>query len=101
MLNPVEALKAEIYSVNDKHICLSGVFEFGMKSDVEKYITERGGIIDFSLKKTTDYLIIGSCECQAYSNGTYGTKVKKAIEYNDKGCNIQIIKETDFFVNIQ
>ena len=30
-----------------------------------------------------------------YSNGTYGTKVKKAMEYNDKGCNIQIIKESD------
>ena len=45
--------------------------------------------------------MIGDCECQAYSNGTYGTKVKKAIEYNEKGANIQIIKEFDFFTNIK
>ena len=41
--------------------------------------------------------MIGDNECQAYSNGKYGTKVKKAIEYNSKGCNIQIVKEVDFF----
>ena len=46
-------------------------------------------------------LIIGSYACQADSNGTYGTKVKKAIEYNEKGGNVQIMKETDFFVNMK
>ena len=102
MLDPVESLKSNIYSVEGKHICLSGNFAFeGQKPAVEKYIIERGGFIDSSVKKSTDYLIIGACECQAYSNGTYGTKVKKAIEYNEKGCNIQIIKETDFFASIQ
>ena len=39
--------------------------------------------------------MVGDYECQSYSNGTYGTKVKKAIEYNGKGCNIQISKESD------
>ena len=52
-------------------------------------------------KKTTDILMIGNCECQAYSNGTYGTKVKKAIEYNEKGCHIKIIQESDFFSSIK
>ena len=63
--------------------------------DVEEYIVGHGGTIDKSVKKTTSILLIGDCECQAYSNGTYGTKVKKAMEYNSKGCNIQIIKEAD------
>ena len=102
MLDPVESLKSDIYSVEGKHVCLSGNFAFeGQKPAVEKYIIERGGFVDSSVKKSTDYLVIGACECQAYSNGTYGTKVKKAIEYHEKGCNIQIIKETDFFANIQ
>ena len=51
------------------------------------------------VKKTTSILLTGDCECQAYSNGTYGTKVKKAMEYNSKGCNIQIIKEADLIKN--
>ncbi len=97
MLNPVECLREQVNSVEGKHVCLSGNFEYGQKSEVEKIIIDKGGIIDPSVKKTTDILIIGNCECQAYSNGTYGTKVKKAMEYNEKGCNIKIIKEADFF----
>jgi len=101
MLNPVESLKEQINSVIGKHICLSGEFEFGTRTAVQDYIVERGGIIESSVKKTTDYLIIGTYGNQAYSNGTYGTKVKKAIEYNEKGYNIAIIKETDFFAKIK
>ena len=101
MLDPVDSLKAQVNSVEGKHVCLSGVFEYGEKSDVQAYIIERGGLIDSSVKKTTDILMIGNYECQAYSNGTYGTKVKKAIEYNEKGCNIKIVKESDFFSTIK
>ena len=101
MLDPVDSLKAQVNSVEGKHVCLSGVFEYGEKADVQTYIIERGGLIDSSVKKTTDILMIGNYECQAYSNGTYGTKVKKAIEYNEKGCNIKIVKESDFFSTIK
>lgn len=101
MLNPVDSLKEVVNSVDGKHVCLSGNFSYGQKSDVEKYVVEKGGIIDSTVKKTTDILMIGNCECQAYSNGTYGTKVKKAIEYNEKGCNIKIIKESDFFASVK
>ena len=101
MLDPVDSLKAQVNSVEGKHVCLSGVFEYGEKSDVQAYIVEHGGLIDSSVKKTTDILMIGNCECQAYSNGTYGTKVKKAIEYNEKGSNIKIVKESDFFTTIK
>ena len=101
MLDPVGSLKEHVYNVENKHVCLSGVFAYGQKEDVEKYIVERGGIVEPSVKKTTDILLIGDCECQEYSNGTYGTKVKKAIEYNGKGCSIKIVKETDFFNDIK
>ena len=100
LLNPVDTLKTQINTVEGKHICLSGNFLYGQKPEVEKYIVERGGIIDSSVKKDTNILLIGDCECQAYSNGTYGTKVKKAIEYNEKGCNIQITKESDLFSKV-
>lgn len=96
MLNPVQALSAQVNSVEGKHVCLSGNFAYGSKSAVEKYIIAHGGVMDSSVKKSTDILIIGDNECQAYSNGTYGTKVKKTMEYNEKGCKIQIIKEADF-----
>ena len=95
LLNPVESLRKEVMSLAGKRICLSGNFAFGQKSAVEQYIIEQGGIVESSVKKTTDILVVGDYECQSYSNGTYGTKVKKAIEYNGKGCSIQITKESD------
>ena len=97
LLDPVASLSAQVNSVEGKHVCLSGNFAYGSgKAAVEKYIVAHGGLIDSSVKKTTDILMVGKNECQAYSNGTYGTKVKKAMEYNEKGCKIEIIKESDF-----
>lgn len=64
---------------------------------MEKIIIEKGGIVDSGLKKSTDILIIGDYESQAYAHGNYGTKVRKAMEYNNKGANICILKEADFF----
>lgn len=97
LLDPVASLSAQVNSVEGKRVCLSGNFAYGSgKAGVEKYIMAHGGFIDSSVKKTTDILMVGKNECQAYSNGTYGTKVKKAMEYNEKGCKIEIIKESDF-----
>ena len=101
MLNPVQTLTSQVNDINGKHICLTGDFGYGSKAEVEKYISERGGIIEKNVVRTLDILIVGNNECQAYANGTYGTKIKKAIEYNGKGCNIQIIKEKDFIDNLK
>ena len=99
ILSPVESLKEQVSCVKNKHVCLSGNFSHGKKADVEKIIIAKGGIIDSGLKKTTDILIIGDYECQSYAHGNYGTKARKAMEFNRKGCNICIIKEADFFTN--
>lgn len=96
LLDPVSSLSSQINSVNGKHVCLSGNFAYGSKDMVASYIVEHNGILDSSVKKSTDILTIGSNECQSYSNKKYGTKVKKAIEYNQKGSKIEIIKESDF-----
>ncbi len=97
LLDPVTSLSSQINSVEGKHVCLSGNFAFGKgKASVEEYVVAHGGVIDSAVKKSTDILMVGKNECQAFSNGTYGTKVKKAMEYNEKGCNITILKESDF-----
>lgn len=97
LLEPVQELQEQINSVRGKHVCLSGIFSHGQKSDVEKFIIQDGGLIDSSIKKTTDILLIGDSECQAYAFGNYGTKVQKAIDYSKKGYDIKIIKESDYF----
>jgi len=96
LLDPINSLKSNVLSIEGKHICLSGNFEYGSKQDVEAYIHARGGVVDVSVKKTTDILVIGGLECAKYAYGTYGTKAKKALAWNEKGCDIEIIKESDF-----
>ena len=97
LIDPVESIKAKVYDVTGKLVCLSGNFAFGKKADVDSFITEQGGIVTATVTRKTDILIIGDYECQSYSNMHYGTKVRKAMEYNDSGCKIQIVKEKDFF----
>ena len=100
ILQPVQSLCEQISCVSNKHICLSGNFSHGQKSDVEKVIINKGGLIDSSLKKTTNILVIGEYESQSYAHGNYGTKVRKAMEFNAKGCDIAIIKEVDLFAKL-
>lgn len=95
ILEPVGSLKDQVTNICNKHICLSGNFAYGHKSDVEEVIITQGGFIDSNIKTSTDILIIGDYESQAYAHGNYGTKVKKAMEFNAKGYNITIVKEQE------
>ena len=100
ILNPVEELRTSVETLVGKTVCLSGNFKYGQKSAVAEYILSKGGIVEDSVKRKTDILVVGDLDCEAYSNGTYGTKVKKAIEFNSKGSHITIMKEADLFQSI-
>ena len=101
-LDPInKSTHNRIQTIQDKHIVLTGDFKFGSKSDVEAYIIEHGGIIDNNVKKATDYCLVGGNGSDAWANGDYGTKIKKAIEYSRKGCQIEIIREKDFFKEVK
>lgn len=97
ILNPVEELRTSVETLEGKTVCLSGNFKYGQKSAVAEFIVSKGGIVEDAVKKKTGILVVGDLDCGAYSNGTYGTKVKKAIEFNNKGSHITIMKEADLF----
>lgn len=94
LLHPIENLKKQLITIKDNSFCLTGEFKFGARSKVVKYIEDNGGIYTPSPIKKTNYLVVGLYGNGAYSNGSYGTKIKKALE---KG--IIIIKEEDL-INI-
>lgn len=95
VLQPIKTLQNQLLSFKNKHICLTGNFSFGSRTDVERIILQNGGYIDNTVKKTTDILIVGSYESQSYSYRNYGIKIKKAMEYIQKGNSIIIVKEKD------
>lgn len=96
-ISPIENIGAIcIDTLSEKHCCLTGDFAYGSKKEVEELITCKGGICDNTVKKTTDYVIVGENGSEKWKQGTYGSKIKKAKELQEKGNLIQIVSERDF-----
>lgn len=95
-----KAAKRNVNSIefNEKTVCLSGEFKyFDSKEKVEEVLKSKGAIIKKTVIKSLDYLIVGDKGSDAWSSGNYGTKIKKALEWNEKGANIQILKEDEIW----
>lgn len=101
--DPVSSRSCEmdIASIKGKHICITGDFEAGKREQVYDLIIQVGGIIDQSVKKSTDYLVVGSLGSQSWKTGKYGGKIQKAIEMMDKGADIQIVEEYEFIPKVR
>ena len=79
----------------DNVFCLTGDFCYGKKEDVGKMIENAGGVIVQNVSKKTNYLIVGGSGSKDWAYGNYGTKVKKAIEYQERGIDIKILYEEE------
>lgn len=84
------------YEIDGKKFCLTGDFECGSKDEVTAMLEAAGGIPCKSVVKTCDFVIVGSRGSEAYAFGNYGTKVKKAMEWQAKGQPVKIASEHDF-----
>ena len=80
-----------------KRFVLTGTFEHGSKSSVAEFIESRGGERLESVTKKCDYVVIGGCGSEAYSLGSYGGKVKKALDWQAKGVPVQVIRECELY----
>ncbi|MTD34075.1 BRCT domain-containing protein [Paludibacterium denitrificans] len=83
-------------SFNGTTFCVTGTFEFGSRSKVSEAIIQRGGIISPSVKRDTNVLVIGAIGSRDWKQSTFGTKIEKAISYQQKGINILIVSESHF-----
>ena len=66
-----------INNIVEKHICLSGEFDYGTKSEFAKLVEDKGGVIDKSVKKATDYIVVGAQGSAVWKAGNYVGKTKK------------------------
>lgn len=95
--NPVASVQSSRVSFEGKSFCLSGQFEHGSKEGIKSMIESRGGTCLKSVTKKCSYVVVGNCGNENWSMGNYGQKVKKAMEYKEKGVPIEIVREDDLF----
>lgn len=93
--DPVGQAECSYFDIRGKVFCLTGEFRAGGRSQVEAYFVSHGGIAGKSITKKTDYLIVGELGSDLWSSGNYGSKVKKAMELQEKGGSIVIVRESE------
>lgn len=60
-------------------------------------IRKRGGLTSDNPVNSMNYLILGNQEWSALNGGVASRKVQKAVELQDKGKDIKIISEDEFY----
>ena len=73
--------------------CFTGKFLFGERTACEKVTKKKGGRILGSVHADPCFLVIGALASPDWKHSSYGTKIEKAVEYQKKGHNVQIVKE--------
>lgn len=98
LVDPV-AVSAPVQSINleGSLVCLTGEFSHGSRQEIEHLLTEHGAIISSSVVKKLDYLFVGGLGSDMWATANYGGKVKKALEWKEKGTEIKIVREEDLF----
>ncbi len=76
-----------------KGFVFTGVFTVGTRKRCEEIVCELGGELHKTVKKTTDYLVIGDIGSEHWVHSSYGRKIEKAVKYREKGMGIVIIPE--------
>lgn len=84
-------------SLSGKQVCLSGDFDHGSKKEIKALLESKGAIIRNTVVKKLDYLIVGNQGNAAWVSGNYGSKIKKAMELQNAGEKVQIIREDELF----
>lgn len=94
----IDLSKVKLRDVHDKTICLTGDFELGDKEIVCQLLENNGATIKRDVSKLVDILIVGSKGSDRWISENCGTKERKARQLQEKGHNIEIIHEKDFFI---
>ena len=75
----------------------TGKLEKMLRKDAMQLVVNLGGILDNSVNKQTNYLILGDNDYNAILKGEKSSKHKKAEKLKLEGQDIEIIDERTFY----
>lgn len=84
-------------SIYGRVFCFTGKLDQMTRKEAAQIVVNMGGLLDDSVTKKTNYLVLGSTDyCKTIKNGKT-SKQKKAESYISKGFDLQIITEDVFY----
>ncbi len=63
---------------------LTGKFALGPRPACALEVENLGGVVDRSITKRTDYLVVGTFGSRDWAHTSYGRKIEKAVRYRDR-----------------
>ncbi len=85
--------KVNEISFEGKRFLLTGDFVFGKKEKCEQFTKRFGGEISSSISKKIDYVVVGGLGSKEWKFGSFGNKIKDAMQLKSEGSSILIIHE--------
>lgn len=80
-------------TVEQNRFCFTGTFLTGNREYCHSIITKRGGAIAESVTQKLNYLVLGAHPSRDWITSSYGRKIQRAIEMQQKGHPIQLLTE--------
>lgn len=81
----------------NRHVVFTGKLEKMLRKDAQQIVVNLGGVLDNSVTKQTNYLILGDNDYNAILKGDKSSKHKKAEKLKIEGQDIEIIDEHTFY----
>ena len=81
----------------NRHVVFTGKLEKMVRKDAMQLVVNLGGVLDNSVTKQTNYLILGDNDYNAILKGEKSSKHKKAEKLKLEGQDIEIIDERTFY----
>ncbi len=74
-------------------VCFTGEFLYGTRAACERLVLKAGAQCADSVSKKVDILVIGTRVSPDWAHSSFGRKIQRAVELQDKGHAIEIISE--------
>lgn len=87
--------KVNEISFEGKRFLLTGDFVFGSKQICKQFTERFGGVVSKSktVSKKIDYVVVGGLGSKEWKFGSFGNKIKDAMQLKSEGSSILIIHE--------
>ncbi len=92
---------APVIMFDSKEFCLTGKFVFGPRSRCEEAIRIHGANAHKTVRRWTDYLVIGGLASRDWIHSTHGRKIEKALQMKKKGLRCSIVSEEHWAASLE